>query len=85
MIRCAKCDNETRASELVTAQGPVMLSGPQGSPPQPVLAQACTACGYIELYGPQPLVEPENRVAAAEPEPLELIPAPAPQAAADLT
>ena len=86
MIRCAKCDNETRASELVTAQGPVMLAGPQGSAPQPVLAQACTACGYIELYGPQPLIEPENRVAAAaEPEPLELIPAPAPQAAADLT
>jgi predicted nucleic-acid-binding Zn-ribbon protein len=75
MIMCAKCDNETRAAELVTAQGPVMLSGPQGSAPQPILAQACTACGYIELYGPQPIVDlAERREAALEPTP---VPAPA--------
>lgn len=81
MIRCAKCDNDTRASELLTAQGPVMLAGPQGSAPQPILAQVCTACGYIELYGPQPLVEPEERAQAAEPLPLEA--ELAPQAAAE--
>lgn len=81
MIRCAKCDNETRASELVTAQGPVMLAGPHGSAPQPVLAQACMSCGYIELYGPQPILDSEERSAAAV-EPLEVEPLPAPAAAA---
>lgn len=74
MIRCAKCDNETRASELIGRDGPIMLAGPQGSPPQPILAQVCTACGYIELYGPQPLIEPDFAEAArAEP---ELLPVP---------
>ena len=59
MIRCAKCDNETRTSSLVTAQGDVLLSGTIGTDPQPILAQVCTACGYIELYAPQPTVRPE--------------------------
>jgi len=57
-----------------------MVSGPQGTAPQPILAQVCTACGYIELYGPQPLVEPETRAASAA-EPLEVIPVPAATAA----
>ena len=59
MIRCVKCDNETRTSQLVTAQGEVMLAGTIGSDPQPVLAQVCAACGYIELYAPQPTTRPE--------------------------
>jgi predicted nucleic-acid-binding Zn-ribbon protein len=59
MIRCAKCDNDTRTSALVTAQGDVMLAGTIGTDPQPILAQVCAACGYIELYAPQPLSQPE--------------------------
>lgn len=59
MIRCAKCDNDTRTSALVTAQGEVMLAGTIATDPQPILAQVCTACGYIELYAPQPLSQPE--------------------------
>lgn len=77
MIRCAKCDNETRTSTLVTAAGEVMLAGTIGSDPQPIVAQVCTACGYVELYAPQPigdtLVESSE---AAEPAP-ETIPVPA--------
>lgn len=60
MIRCPKCDNETRTSSLVTAQGPVMLAGTLSTDPQPILAQACTACGYIELYAPLQLDQPET-------------------------
>jgi predicted nucleic-acid-binding Zn-ribbon protein len=60
MIRCAKCDNDTRTSGLVTAQGEVMLAGTLSSDPQPILAQVCSACGYIELYAPQPLNQPER-------------------------
>ena len=36
MIRCPKCDNDTRTSSLVTAQGEVMLAGTIGSDPQPI-------------------------------------------------
>lgn len=57
MIYCAKCTNETRLSELLTSAGPVMISGPANSAPQPLIAQACTACGYVELYAPQPIMD----------------------------
>lgn len=57
MIRCSRCDNETWSSQLVTDQGPVMLAGPRDTAPQPVSAQVCVACGHIELYGPQPVVD----------------------------
>lgn len=57
MIRCQRCDNETWATQLVTAEGPVMLAGPRGTAPQPIAARACVACGHIELYGPQPVVD----------------------------
>ena len=50
MISCPKCSNDTRTSGLVTAQGDVMLAGTIGTDPRPILAQVCTACGYIELY-----------------------------------
>lgn len=59
MIKCPKCDNDTRTSELVTEHGGVMLAGTIGTDPQPILAQVCTACGYIELYAPQPFARPE--------------------------
>lgn len=59
MIRCAKCDNDTRTSALVTAQGDVLLAGTIGTDPQPISAQVCTACGYIELYAPQPVSKSE--------------------------
>jgi hypothetical protein len=70
MIRCSRCDNETWATQLVTEHGPVMLAGPRGSAPQPVSAQVCVACGHIELYGPQPVVDEAavtESTAAAEP------------------
>ncbi|MBK9712243.1 MAG: hypothetical protein IPO81_13125 [Kouleothrix sp.] len=60
MIRCTKCDNDTRTSALVTSQGDVMLAGTLGTDPQPIVAQVCTACGYIELYAPIPLDQPER-------------------------
>jgi predicted nucleic-acid-binding Zn-ribbon protein len=71
MIRCPKCDNDTRTSSLVTAQGEVMLAGTIGADPQPIIAQACTACGYIELYAPIPLEQPQRaeEEAAAMPAP----------------
>jgi predicted nucleic-acid-binding Zn-ribbon protein len=66
MIRCPKCDNDTRTSGLVTAQGEVMLAGTLGTDPQPILAQVCTACGYIELYAPLQLDQPEASAAEKE-------------------
>lgn len=62
MISCPKCDNDTRTSGLVTAQGDVMLAGTIGTDPRPILAQVCTACGYIELYAPLTLDQPETHV-----------------------
>ena len=61
MIRCPRCDNETRTSELITQQGTVMLAGTLGSQPVPVIAQVCTACGHIELFAPQPSSQPKAR------------------------
>jgi len=60
MIRCPKCENDTRTSSLMTAQGEVMLAGTLSTDPQPILAQVCTACGYIELYAPLQLDQPET-------------------------
>jgi hypothetical protein len=70
MIRCSRCDNETWATQLVTDHGPVMLAGPRDTPPQPISARVCVACGHIELYGPQPVVDEaavNEPAAAAEP------------------
>ena len=64
MISCPKCDNDTRTSGLVTALGDVMLAGTLGTDPRPILAQVCTACGYIELYAPLTLDQPEVSRAA---------------------
>ena len=50
MIRCPKCDNDTRTSSLITGAGEVLLAGTISADPQPIIAQVCTACGYIELY-----------------------------------
>jgi predicted nucleic-acid-binding Zn-ribbon protein len=61
MIQCAKCDNDTRTSGLVTAAGEVLLAGTIGTDPQPIVAQVCSACGYIELYAPQPLRRGETQ------------------------
>jgi hypothetical protein len=51
----------------VTAQGEVMLAGTIGTDPRPILAQVCTACGYIELYAPLQLDQPEASRAEEEP------------------
>jgi predicted nucleic-acid-binding Zn-ribbon protein len=71
MIRCPKCDNDTRTSQLVSAHGVVMLDGTLGTDPQPVIAQVCTACGFIELYAPIPIAQERQ---AVEPEELREIP-----------
>lgn len=70
MIRCPKCDNDTRTTKLVTAMGDVMVAGTIGSDPQPISAQVCSACGYIELYAPQPFEQPEH-AASEQAVPLE--------------
>lgn len=77
MIKCPRCDNETWATQLTTANGPVMLAGPRGTPPQPISAQVCVACGHVDLYGPQPVIDgtPVGETTPAE-EPLK-VPAPA--------
>ena len=80
MIRCAKCDNDTRTSSLVTAAGEVLVSGTISADPQPIIAQVCTACGYIELYAPQPISRPETAAAQEEPVVLETIETPVPAA-----
>jgi predicted nucleic-acid-binding Zn-ribbon protein len=69
MMICAKCGNTTRTSALVTAAGPVMLAGTLNTDQQPIEAQVCTACGYIELYAPQPIGETqfEKREVLEEP------------------
>ena len=79
MIRCPKCDNDTRTSNLVTAVGEVLLAGTIGSDPQPIIAQVCTACGYIELYAPQPLSHSEAATHEADAM-IEMDKAPAPAA-----
>lgn len=78
MITCTRCDNETWASELVTPNGPVMLAGPRDTPPQPIVARVCTACGYVELYGPQPIVDEAVQAEESEARASSLAPAPAP-------
>ena len=82
MIQCAKCGNDTRTSNLVTAQGEVMVAGTIGTESQPIIAQVCTACGYIELYAPQPVSRSETVQRRKQLEPLgESIPeAPIPTA-----
>ena len=71
MIRCPKCDNATRTSSLVTPAGEVLLAGTIGADPQPIIAQVCTACGFIELYAPQPLSRGEAVASRAERAPVE--------------
>jgi predicted nucleic-acid-binding Zn-ribbon protein len=80
MIRCAKCDNDTRTSGLITAAGEVLLTGTISADPQPIIAQVCTACGYIELYAPQPLSRPEAATQREEMAILETVDAPVPAA-----
>lgn len=66
MIQCAKCGNDTRTSTLITAMGEVMVAGTIGGDPQPVAAQVCSACGYIELYAARPIDQPEAFAAVEE-------------------
>jgi predicted nucleic-acid-binding Zn-ribbon protein len=80
MIRCPKCDNDTRTSALVTAVGEVLLAGTISADPQPIIAQVCTACGYIELYAPQPLSHSETATQREEPARAETVEAPMPAA-----
>jgi hypothetical protein len=55
-----------------------MLAGPRGTPPQPISAQVCVACGHIELYGPQPVLDGTaiGEISTAE----EPVPSPVPAA-----
>jgi predicted nucleic-acid-binding Zn-ribbon protein len=80
MIQCPKCDNDTRTSGLITAAGEVRLAGTISADPQPIVAQVCTACGYIELYAPLPLNQTERVIELEEPAIHETFEAPAPAA-----
>ena len=80
MMRCPKCDNDTRTSALVTPAGEVLLAGTISADPQPIVAQVCTACGYIELYAPLPLNQPEAIAQLEEPATIETVEAPVPAA-----
>ena len=72
MITCPKCSNDTQTSSLISAQGPVMLAGTIGTDPRPILAQVCSACGYIELYAPLMLDQPEHTRAELATPPAEM-------------
>jgi predicted nucleic-acid-binding Zn-ribbon protein len=80
MISCPKCDNDTRTSALVTAAGEVLLAGTISADPQPIIAQVCTACGYIELYAPQPLHHAERAMEREKATLPETVEAPVPAA-----
>ena len=80
MIQCPKCDNDTRTSGLITAAGEVLLAGTISTDPQPIVAQVCTACGYIELYAPLPLNQTEIASELKEPAITEFVEAPVPAA-----
>ena len=80
MIRCPKCDNDTRTSALIAPAGEVLLAGTIGADPQRIVAQVCTACGFIELYAPLPLHQPETKAQLEEPATIEMIEAPVPAA-----
>ena len=80
MLRCPKCDNDTRTSALVIPAGEVLLAGTISTDPQRIVAQVCTACGYIELYAPLPLDQPETTAEVEEPATIETIEAPVPAA-----
>jgi predicted nucleic-acid-binding Zn-ribbon protein len=71
MIRCAKCDNDTRTSNLVTPAGEVLVSGTLGTAAQPIVAQVCSACGYIELYAPLPLGQSQTTASEEQLVPLD--------------
>lgn len=77
MIRCPRCDNETWVTQLTTANGPVMLAGPRGTPPQPLNARVCVACGHVELFGPQPVVDGAAVGSTSTEAELSVVPAPA--------
>lgn len=66
MITCPKCTNDTQTSSLVTAQGEVMLAGTIATGPRPILAQVCTACGYVELYAPLQFAQHQKAHASTE-------------------
>jgi hypothetical protein len=64
MVMCLRCNNETRTTAIVTAGGQeLMVAGTVGRDPEPLSAQVCTACGFVQLFAPQQL---NDSVAAAE-------------------
>jgi hypothetical protein len=65
---------------LITAAGEVLLAGTISADPQPIVAQVCTACGYIELYAPLPLNQTEIVSELEEPAITETVEALAPAA-----
>lgn len=69
MIVCLRCENDTRTTALVTADGrELLVAGTLATDPQPISAQVCSACGFIQLFAPQPIgngtmaLESEERV-----------------------
>ncbi|GIV96474.1 MAG: hypothetical protein KatS3mg057_1131 [Herpetosiphonaceae bacterium] len=84
MIECTKCGNETRTTHLETPQGEVMLAGTLSADPLPILAYVCTACGYIELYAPQPMSRPETAAQAEAPTETEMMRGTVPAASSEI-
>jgi|HigsolmetaAR201D_1030396.scaffolds.fasta_scaffold72681_1 hypothetical protein len=70
MIMCSKCNNETRTAALLSPMGDIMVTGPAGSPPLPISAQVCIACGHIDLYAPQSFENSELIEQERVPEPI---------------
>jgi hypothetical protein len=73
MIICLRCENDTRTSALVTADGrELLVAGTIGTDPQPISAQVCTACGFIQLFAPQPTGDSLTMREAAQAQPVTL-------------
>lgn len=56
MIMCLRCDNETRTTAVVTEAGEALaVAGTISRDPQPLSANVCVACGFVQLFAPQPI------------------------------
>lgn len=73
MVTCLRCNNETRTTALVDSSGQeILVAGTMSTEAQRIAAQVCTACGFIQLFAPQPIHEGERANAAAQTEPVTL-------------
>jgi NMD protein affecting ribosome stability and mRNA decay len=72
MILCLRCGNETRTTAVVTSDGrELVVAGTIARDPQPISAEVCSACGFVQLFAPQPFQEGQQLTEAAR-EPVTL-------------